>query len=356
MQSKDGTSIFEDASYAQTYVVMKDEAAGRGAEAKKSEGQEVLFACGNWCYRGQIQFNNLKMNLSELPILIPTLQRQQASLRYFCNSSSIPQNCPFYEPMKFMSESAHFYAKEMTSPEVEDELVKMSTMFPWMDDNSDSSQQYFELELTETPECMEQVAIIANKTYVHGLIIISVYYKGMLYYMVKDGEGDQALLDVRFPDVTKKGQGMHLASYTVNDTPYKKLTLWNMLGGADEISVKVKDIPKVNTMSMSTGNYQQTYCILKSAWEGSSPALNIHHDALFRFGSWCYAGRVQLTPSIALADVPFVIPALRMQQSRLEYVPSLPSPFSPPSLLGPSIYCLYLLPLFIASIRCYYTP
>ena len=323
MQSKDGTSIFEDASYAQTYVVMKDEAAaGRGAEAKKSEGQEVLFACGNWCYRGQIQFNNLKMNLSELPILIPTLQRQQASLRYFCNSSSIPQNCAFYEPMKFMSESAHFYAKEMTSPEVEDELVKMSTMFPWMDDNSDSSQQYFELELTETPECMEQVAIIANKTYVHGLIIISVYYKGMLYYMVKDGEGDQALLDVRFPDVTKKGQGMRLASYTVNDNPYKKLTLWNMLGGADEISVKVKDIPKVNTLSMSTGNYQQTYCILKSAWEGSSPALNIHHDALFRFGSWCYAGRVQLTPSIALADVPFVIPALRMQQSRLEYVPS----------------------------------
>ena len=130
----------------------------------------------------------------------------------------------------------------------------------------------------------------------------------------------QALLDVRFPDVTKKGQGMHLASYTDNHAPYKKLTLWNMLGGADEISVKVKDIPKVNTLSMSTGNYQQTYCILKSAWGGSSPALNIHHDALFRFGSWCYAGRVQLTPSIALADVPFVIPALRMQQSRLEYL------------------------------------
>ena len=112
---------------------------------------------------------------------------------------------------------------------------------------------------------------------------------------------------------------MHLASYTENHAPYKKLTLWNMLGGAEEISVKVKDIPKVNTVSMSTGNYQQTYCILKSAW-GGSPALNIHHDALFRFGSRCYAGRVQLTPSIALADVPFVIPALRMQQSRLEYL------------------------------------
>ncbi len=319
-ESKDGTSIFTDASYAQTYLVMRDKSKGKGAEAKSSEGNEVLFACGNWCYRGQIQFNNLKIVLSELPILIPTLQRQQSSLRYFCNSNSVPQNCPFFEPMKFMKDSAHFYAKEMTSAEVETELEKMSKMFPWLDDSTDGSMQYFELELETVPDYMEDVAIIANKTYVHGLIIISVYFKGMLYYLIKDGEGDQALLDVRFPDVTKKGQGMHLASYTANDAPYKKLTLWNMLGGADEISVKVRDIPKVNTVSMSSTNYQQTYCILRSAWGGASPALNIHHDALFRFGSWCYAGRVQLTPSIALADVPFVIPALRMQQSRLEYL------------------------------------
>ena len=77
-ESKDGSSIFTDASYAQTYVVMKDKMKGKGAEAKSSEGNEVLFACGNWCYRGQIQFNNLKIVLSELPILIPTLQRQQS--------------------------------------------------------------------------------------------------------------------------------------------------------------------------------------------------------------------------------------------------------------------------------------
>ena len=30
-------------------------------------------------------------------------------------------------------------------------------------------------------------------------------------------------------------------------------------------------------------------------------------------------GRVQLTPTLGLADVPYVIPALRMQQSRLEF-------------------------------------
>lgn len=33
-----------------------------------------------------------------------------------------------------------------------------------------------------------------------------------------------------------------------------------------------------------------------------------------------FLGKVQLTPELSLADVPFVIPALRMQQSRLQYL------------------------------------
>ena len=48
----------------------------------------------------------------------------------------------------------------------------------------------------------------------------------------------------------------------------------------------------------------------------NAPTISVHHDVLFRFGSWCYAGRVQLTPTLTLSDIPFVIPALRMQQSR----------------------------------------
>ena len=47
----------------------------------------------------------------------------------------------------------------------------------------------------------------------------------------------------------------------------------------------------------------------------------------------CYAGRVQLTPTLTLSDIPFVIPALRMQQGRLDYycdVSNIPtnSPFA----------------------------
>lgn len=61
---------------------------------------------------------------------------------------------------------------------------------------------------------------------------------------------------------------------------------------------------------------------MKSSFEKdseSSVMLSMYHDVMFRFGSWCYAGRVQLIPSLSLSDVPFVIPALRMQQSRLDF-------------------------------------
>lgn len=43
-------------------------------------------------------------------------------------------------------------------------------------------------------------------------------------------------------------------------------------------------------------------------------------DARDRFGSWCYSGTVQLTPALALVDIPHVIPALRMQQSKLDFM------------------------------------
>ena len=63
------------------------------------------------------------------------------------------------------------------------------------------------------------------------------------------------------------------------------------------------------------------YTVLKASSEGGAAMGNAaHHDVLFRFGSWCYAGSVQLTPLLDLADLPHLIPALRMQQSRLDFM------------------------------------
>jgi hypothetical protein len=72
-----------DEGYNQTYLIM---ANGAAADSKASDDHEVFFRCGNWCYKGQIQFGGVALNTEELPVLIPVLQRQQGSLRYFCNS------------------------------------------------------------------------------------------------------------------------------------------------------------------------------------------------------------------------------------------------------------------------------
>ncbi len=331
--AKDETDLFSEKSYSQLYIVMR--AAPIDPEAKRNEGNAVLFSCGNWTYTGLVHFDDMTMSVSEIPRIIPTLQKQQSNLRYFCHSSEIPNTCEFSAPAKFAMSATQFFAQQMCDPFVENELVKLAKVCPWVEDDADANT-YFELETMPqaAPPCMAGVAIVASKMYVRGLIVITIYSNGTFYFVVQSGEGEQALLDVRFPDVTQKGQGMHLASYTLNDRPWQKLTLWHLLGKAEVLATtKLADLPRPKTLTMSSKNYQQTYCVLRSAWEGVSPTISMHHDSLFRFGSWCYAGRVQLTPTIALQDIPFVIPALRLQQSRMEFlcpVDSVPitSPFA----------------------------
>jgi hypothetical protein len=237
----------------------------------------------------------------------------------FCFSTcSVPANSDYAEPLTFLEEACEFIGQEIMSESVDKELRKMASVFPWID--ADDSTTYFELMLGNVPKCMDKVKMIASKTYTRGLIIISIYFEGIIYFIMQPGEGDQALLDVRFPDVSQHGQGLHIDSYNDHTTPYRKLTLWHVLGGSGSTKAVKKELPKIRTINIATKNYQQTYCILKSSWDTNSAQLTVHHDVLFRFGSWCYSGRVQLTPSLTLADIPFVIPALRMQQSRLDYL------------------------------------
>jgi hypothetical protein len=312
-------------SYSQVYLIhSKDQTARReskGSAVDDDNVYETMFRCGNWAYVGRIQFGNLRLTTSDLPILIPALQKQQGSLRYYCNSQNVPSSSDYALPLQFLSDAVDFFALEMASVGVERELKKMASVFPWI--NDDTAHTHFELGLSPNlPSCMDNIALIAAKTYTRGLVIITIYAEGCLYFSLASGEGDQALLDVRFPDVSTHGQGLHLASYPFNTPahPYRKLTLWHSMSrgpGAGHL----KQLPRVRTLSISSKSYEQTYCILSSAREGAGGAtLSVHHDVLFRFGSWCYSGRVQLIPTIDLSDLPFVIPALRVQQSRLDFL------------------------------------
>jgi hypothetical protein len=299
--------------YNQTYVILKTET---DKEQKADHDNDVFFRCGNWCYMGQIQFGGLKIGVADLSLLIPTLQKQQGSLRYYCNSVNVPSSSEYHDPLEYLRTATDFVANEMISVAIEKELRKMSSVFPWID--ADGATTYFELTMGDVPSYMDKVGLVASKTYSRGLIIISIYTEKVFYFVIQNGEGDQPLLDVHFPDVSKHGQGLLLQTYNDPSSPWRKLTLWHVLDYSSGPS-EPRVIPRIRTVNISSANYQQTYCVMKTTFDVNSPVLSLHHDVLFRFGSWCYSGRVQLTPTLSLADIPFVIPALRMQQGRLDY-------------------------------------
>jgi hypothetical protein len=74
----------------QTYLIAAKEPKDSGYKSYGGDDgdteRNVFFRCGNWCYKGLIQFNGLNIGLDDLSVLIPALQKQQGSLRYTCNA------------------------------------------------------------------------------------------------------------------------------------------------------------------------------------------------------------------------------------------------------------------------------
>ena len=62
------------------------------------------------------------------------------------------------------------------------------------------------------PSMMDDVALVCSKTYSRGLVFVTIFFEGSFYFTVADGEGDQPLLDVKFPDVSHHGQGIQVAA------------------------------------------------------------------------------------------------------------------------------------------------
>ena len=164
--------------YNQTYIIQSSSSVG-----DTSNNREVFFRCGNWCYKGKVQFNDLEISLSNITILVSTLQKQQTSLRFDCNAAELPTSSVYHDPLLFFNDSVQFISSELTSDETQNELERMTNIFPWINDALDGSDDnnnktYFELMLSEIPQHLKKVTLIASKTYVRGLVIVSVYFEG----------------------------------------------------------------------------------------------------------------------------------------------------------------------------------
>jgi len=313
-------------AYNQTYVIMKTSSRNEAKEGETTSfSRGVFFRCGNWCYAGNLSFGIDEIGLSDLPRIIPMLQRQQGKLAYFCPAAKIPPSSNYYNALEMHWTAEEFLAQELGSDQVTSELERWAKVFTWIDSDTDCT--YFELQVHMPEGAMDDIALIASKSYARGLILITIFHEGRFYCVLQPGEGDQPLLDVRFPDVSRHGQGLHVNSYD-QGLPWQKLTLWHApnLG----MPALVPQLREKNLLDLSSDSYIQSYIVMSPTT--SVPATQ--RQALFRFGSWCYSGEVTLTPNITLKDIPHVIPALRIQQNKLSYfcdVTKMParSPFAP---------------------------
>mmetsp|Transcript_44255 Transcript_44255/g.138927 ORF Transcript_44255/g.138927 Transcript_44255/m.138927 type:complete len:665 (-) Transcript_44255:1385-3379(-) len=321
--------------YNQTYIVRKR--TREAAEAKfaskldedddsKGGDREVFFRCGNWCYSGSVYLGHEDITLRDMPRIIPLLQRQQNKLSYTCNAQRVPSSSSYNAPMTHMAAATEYVAQQICSDSTVADLDRWAKVFPWIEDETQPS--YFELVMAEVPPALRNVSAMASKTYARGLVLITLYFEGAYFLVVKDGTGDQPLLDVRFPDVSQHGQGLSItldpelleAAAVENGADlFTKLTLWQSLGQDIRPLMPMKRNPN-EVYDISSNKYMQTYCVLHDdtgkVTAAGEPAMR---KAMFRFGSWCYSGQVQLVNKLSLGDIPHVIPALRAQQSRLQF-------------------------------------
>nr|CCA14832.1 conserved hypothetical protein [Albugo laibachii Nc14] len=294
--------------YNQTYIIRSSD----------TTMHEVLFRCGNWCYSGTVDLGNTHIDRAHVPVVIPALQKQQSSLKYLCDWKSMPSSSFYTVPLETLYDALDFIGEELASLRIEKKLIKAAKEFSWIDneDLSAGTRNFFELQ-TGGYECFDGIDLIATKTFVRGLVLVVIYSLRSYFIVLQEGDGEQPLLDVRFPDLSAHLQGVHLQSYREDDcTNMKKLTLWQALSNQG-----TRPMPKSVQLAckdVSGKGYNQTFLIRKpSSHSGGQSNLR---EVLFRFGSWCYNGHIDLGPKLQLADIPVIIPLLRRQQSALTFM------------------------------------
>ena len=217
----------------------------------------------------------------------------------------------FAPALQTVDQTHSFLAKELTSTMVTSRLEEHKSDLTLFDDG-----HYFEL-IGDIPDDMDDIQCICAKTYAdNGLCLISIYFEGIFYCILSDTNEDEPLLNTEFPDVSQEGDGITLGIYDENEDDnttlqWRKLSVWQ----SDLVSEAICNSEISKNISLPANMYTQTYCILKP-----NKAVQSDRDVLFRFGSWCYTGNVELIENLKTDDIPHVIPALRIQQHKLAYL------------------------------------
>ena len=90
------------------------------------------------------------------PGLLPSLLYYNNIVAQHHHTNNNPQIFPtkiqysdYFLPLEFLADAVEFFAVEMVSDTMGDEMREMATKFPWIDD--DNASTYFEMALGDIP-------------------------------------------------------------------------------------------------------------------------------------------------------------------------------------------------------------
>jgi hypothetical protein len=105
----------------------------------------------------------------------------------------------------------------------------------------DSSNSFFEFKCVsddDTNTLFKDIEIVVSKSYhPSGIISIMIVFQGTVYVTVLEGGGENPLLDSRFPDISGKGRGYQLQSYTdgIDGWPgLRKVSIWQTVAALEQ--------------------------------------------------------------------------------------------------------------------------
>ncbi len=197
--------------YAQTYCILKP-SINKGNKSNR----DVLFRFGNWCYAGEVELID-KLNVQDIPHVIPALRIQQHNLAFLSSVSELPHDNVFSETLMENSRIMNLLESEILSLESQIEDIE-NKLCPTNKLQQESINQFFFEFNTNCQNCLPSIGsnvdLIATKTYrPNGLVVMTIYFSGTYYVCISDGDGcDQPLLDCDFPPVIQ-GKGYNVKTY-----------------------------------------------------------------------------------------------------------------------------------------------
>eukprot|EP01035_Chromulina_nebulosa_P021874 gene21874-28316_t len=158
--------------------------------------------------------------IGNIPIIIPTLQKQQGYLRYFCNSKTIPIESIHSKPLQFLNNAA-----------------------------------------------IKDIEFVASKSYqASGVITVTIIFQDTIFVAIQDGTKENPLLDSKFPNISGKGRGYQIFTYDngIEGWPsLRRVSIWQTIGSLEEefrqkVNSNVSQTLKSSTTS-STPNDSKTH-------------------------------------------------------------------------------------------------